>query len=94
MKSLESVTVPSSVEFISAYCFRACRKLKQVTILNPDVELMTNDILEEQYREHNSYEIFRDDEQVVLYGYEGSTTQQYAERYTLPFESLGPAPKK
>ena len=94
MKSLESVTVPSSVEFISAYCFRACRKLKQVTILNPDVELMTNDILEEQYREHNSYEIFRDDEQVVLYGYEGSTAQQYAERYTLPFESLGPIPKK
>ena len=94
MKSLESVTVPSSVEFISAYCFRACRKLKQVTILNPDVELMTNDILEEQYREHNSYEIFRDDEQVVLYGYEGSTAQQYAERYTLPFESLGPVLKK
>lgn len=94
MHSLESVTIPSSVKSISAYCFDGCLNLRQVTILNPHVELMTNDILTEEERKNNSYEIFRDDEQVVLYGYDGSTTEQYAERYTLPFESLGPVPKK
>ena len=92
MQSLESVTIPASVESISAYCFEYCQNLRKVTILNPDVYLMTNEILEEEYRPHNSYEIFGDDRHVVLYGYDGSTVQQYAEKYGLPFESLGSAP--
>lgn len=92
MQFLESVTIPASVESISAYCFDNCRNLRKVTILNPDVYLMTNEILEEEAREYNSYEIFLEDNHVVLYGYDGSTVQQYAEKYTLPFESLGSAP--
>ena len=93
-EALKSVTIPASVNKISAYAFEYCPVLKQVTILNPDVELPDNSFLEEKYRDVNKYIIIQNSPQAVLYGYENSTTQAYAEKWGLKFESLGPAPGK
>ena len=49
--------------------------------------------IEEKYREINKYIIIQDSDQAVLYGYDNSTTQAYAEKWGLKFESLGPAPE-
>ena len=93
-RKLESITVPASVTGIDAYAFDACHKLEKVVILNPEVILPDNSFVEEEYRELNKYIIIQDSEQAVLYGYENSTTQAYAEKWGLKFESLGPAPEK
>lgn len=82
-ESLESVTVPASVEEIGNYAFLYCYNLEQVTILNPDLVLPNNGLL-----------VSADTgKQVVLRGYEGSTTQAYAEKWHLGFESLGAIPE-
>ena len=92
--SLESVTIPASVKEISAYAFDSCRNLQKVVILNPRVLLPDNSFIEEKYREINKYIIIQDSDQAVLYGYDNSTTQAYAEKWGLKFESLGPAPEE
>ena len=89
-RSLETVTIPASVHFIGNYAFADCYALKRVTVLNPWAEIEKETIHKEK-----EYNLFWDSNpQAVLCGYEGSTAQQYAEEYNIPFESLGPAPKK
>ena len=38
-KSIESLTLPSSVQEVGAYSFAGCVNLKNITILNPDIKL-------------------------------------------------------
>ena len=92
--NLESITIPASVTEIRAYAFHSCHDLKKVVILNPEVKLPDNDFLEEKDRENNKYIITENSEKAVLYGYENSTTQAYAEKWGLKFKSLGPVPEK
>ena len=81
-KSLESVTVPASVGYISGYAFVDCHKLEKLVILNPNVNLPDDNLITENTP------------WVTLYGYENSTVQAYAEKHNLKFESLGAAPGK
>ena len=82
-EALESITVPASVKTIDGFAFADCNQLKRVTILNPDVVFVQED-----------KNILKDSPEAVLYGYEDSTTQAYAEKYALKFKSLGAAPGK
>ena len=79
----ESITIPASVKSINGYAFSYCKNLKRVTILNPNVKFKREDC-----------NILNGTPDAVLYGYEGSTTQAYAEKYGLKFESLGAVPGK
>ncbi len=82
MESLESITIPASVQVIESYAFDNCKNLKRVTILNPKT------MFDQQYS------ILDGSPYAVLYGYENSTTQVYAEKWNIKFESLGEAPGK
>ena len=81
--SLESVTVPASVKTINGYAFADCKSLKRVIILNPNVHF-----------EDAEGSVVDDSPNVVLCGYEDSTTQVYAEKWGLKFEKLETTPRK
>ena len=83
MDSLESVTLPASVKSIAGAAFECCPKLEKVIVLNP------NAYFEEFARGCLEYSA-----NAVLYGYENSTTQAYAEQWGVKFESLGAAPEQ
>ncbi|MGN0632140.1 MAG: leucine-rich repeat protein, partial [Ruminococcus sp.] len=74
-KSLTSVTLPESVERIEAAAFLQCDNLKSITIKNPEC-IIIDDI--------ETHEIG-----TVIYGYEGSTAEEYAKHYNGTFVSLG-----
>ena len=64
--------------------------LRQVVILNPDTVFMLDDErFSEEYRATNDLNIINRSPNAVLYGYEGSTTQEYAEKMGDAFASLG-----
>ena len=94
MHSLESIVIPETVKSISGYAFSDCGKLKKITILNPEICLPDNSDVEEELREMNKFIITDGSYQAVLCGYDNSTTQAYAEKWGLKFESLGPVPEK
>lgn len=72
--SLTSVDIPDNVTFIGMYTFYGCNSLEKVTVFNPDCEFDV-DVLT--------------DYDGIIYGYENSTAQAYAEKYGFKFESLG-----
>ena len=80
-ESVEEITVPESVEQISGYAFADCKTLKRVTVLNPDAVF-----------ESEGKNILDDSPNAVLCGYDNSTTQAYAAKNGLKFESLGTSP--
>ena len=93
--SLQSVTVPASVNFIAGYAVAHCDKLEKVTILNPDAVIITDDErFSDDYRATMDFNIIGYSPNAVLYGYENSTAQIYAEQLKDAFESLGEAPVK
>ncbi len=77
--NLISITIPKSVKSIGNSAFLYCH-LKEITILNPDCEIYDSD----DTINNTS----------IIYGYENSTAQAYAEKYDRKFKSLGEAPKK
>ena len=80
-RSLETVTTPASLQEISGFAFTDCYQLKSVTFLSPDVKFETT-----------GNNVFSGCANVVVYGYEGSTAQEYAEKNGIAFSSIGPIP--
>jgi len=80
-ESLRKVTLPASLRCIDGYAFTGCQSLEDVVFFSPDVVIET---MEES--------IFDRSPKVVIYGYDGSTADEYAQRFNIPFASLGPIP--
>jgi len=79
---LTSITIPDSVTSIGFWAFSECTELTSITIKNSDCEI-----------DGSSLGLDINNFNGVIYGYENSTTQAYAEKYGYKFESLGAAPK-
>jgi hypothetical protein len=77
--SLKEIEIPESVRYISKSAFAGCDNLESITILNPDC-----------YIYNDEYTI---NDTAVIYGYDDSTAQEYAEEYSRTFVSLGAAPE-
>jgi hypothetical protein len=75
---LKNITIPDSVTSIGMGAFYRCSSLESITILNPDCDIYDNGSTSDT---------------AVIYGYEGSTAQTYAEEYNRTFVSLGEAPE-
>ena len=85
---LTSVTIPESVISIGDSAFSSCNALASVTIKNPNCEIGdSNDTLSSPH--HYGYNF-----DCVIYGYENSTAQAYAEKYGYKFETLDGEPPK
>lgn len=78
--SLTSVEIPSSVISISYEAFYGCSSLMSIEILNADCS-----IYDHRYTIPSN---------AVIYGYDNSTAQAYAEKYSRKFISLGKSPEK
>ncbi len=75
---LAEITIPDSVVSIGSYAFKGCINLSSITILNPDCEIKkSKDTIIST---------------AVIYGYEGSTAQTYAENYSREFVVLSNEP--
>jgi len=75
---LTSLSIPESVSYIGGYILSGCDNLEYVTIENPNCQFI--DIW-------NQNTIFPED--TIIYGYNNSTVQAYAEKYGLNFINLG-----
>ena len=94
-KSLESVILPASVNYIAGYAFADCPELRQVVILNPDAYIVLDDErFSDDYRAKMNFNIVDESPKAVLYGYEGSTAQEYAGLRDDTFVSLGQGPAR
>jgi hypothetical protein len=72
--SLESITIPSSVTSIGFNAFCNCKKLESVTVLSKNALII------------DSEQTFSPS--ATIYGYAGSTAQDYAAKYDRPFVVL------
>ncbi len=72
--ALTEITIPRSVEYIGAAALHSCSSLGRIIILNPECKLL------------NQGEILPP--KVPLYGYVGSTTEQYAKANSTPFYEI------
>lgn len=83
--SLEKVVIPENVKFIEDYAFRNCSSLKKITILNKDCQFSDN-----SYIINTSTKTSKDIGRFegIIYGWEDSTTQQFAEKFNKMFEKL------
>ncbi len=70
--------MPDSVTSIDWGAFSGCTELTSITIKNPECEI-----------DDSTYTIF---DTAVIYGYDDSTAQAYAEKYNRKFVSLGEKP--
>ena len=75
---LTSITIPASVTSIDDSAFSGCTELTSITIKNPECEIDdSTDTISAT---------------AVIYGYDDSTSQAYAEKYNRKFVSLGEKP--
>ena len=72
-KSLIRVSIPETVLFVDSWAFASCSSLKEVIVLNPDVEYGSD--------------VFADTN-VTIYSFDPSTSKEYAEANYLMFEVL------
>ena len=75
--SIESIIIPKNVTEIGFGVFGFCSALQSITIENPDCEIYTN--------------MHTISDTAIIYGYENSTAQAYAERFDREFISLDKA---
>lgn len=83
---LRYIRIPESVESIEYGAFNWCYNLCDVIICNPSC-----DILFEYDTIYNGYDP-DSDRTCTIYGYDGSTAQQYAAEYGLSFALIGTEP--
>ena len=100
--NLQSITIPENVTYIGGATFGVCRNLKEITILNPKCEIREvtfltpeGEIYDDDITISNGYnektkEYYFDG---IIYGYENSTAQAYAEKYGYKFELIGTEPE-
>ena len=82
---IEEITFSENIESVNCP-LTCCKNLKSVTFLNPDCEIFDNEMsIFNEYFENG--EIY--DYGGIIYGYEGSTAQAYAEKYGYTFQRIG-----
>ncbi len=75
---LTSITIPESVTSIGGSAFYNCTSLKSITIENPECEIKgASDTIADT---------------AIIYGYENSTAQAYANKYGREFAKIGEEP--
>ncbi|MDE6101977.1 MAG: leucine-rich repeat protein, partial [Ruminococcus sp.] len=77
--SLKSIVIPESIESIGNYAFMNSNAIEKITFLNPECNISSEAAITRE---------------CVIYGYENSTAQEYAEKCNINFVSLGKAPEK
>lgn len=77
--AIEEIEIPKNIKKFTGSEFRLCKNLKKVKIYNDNINYY-----------NNSYDtnVFEYDTKLVLYGNEGSTTQEYAKRKNIQFKLL------
>ncbi len=81
--NLREITIPQSVERVKLHAFTSCMYMQKVTVLSKAC------VLEAQQSMGGDL-LFTST--AVLYGYDGSTLEEYAKTYNRNFVSLGEAP--
>lgn len=82
IENLKSIIIPESIEIIGNCAFRRCKNLDTVIIKNPKCEIFDNESTISNFEDENYYiEYFNG----IIYGYENSTAQAYAEKYGYKF---------
>lgn len=79
---IEKMSIPESVVSLGKNAFRNCSRLNEITFLNPKCIIETTDT-------NGEYTIPTG---TTVYGYLGSTAQEYAQKYGNEFVSLGDIP--
>ena len=77
---LEEIVIPENIKKFIGSEFRLCKSLKKVIVYNDSIEYYNNGY------DTNVFERCADD--LILYGNEGSTTQQYAQEKNLTFKLI------
>ena len=78
-KKLTSIVLPKSVEKIWQRAFQGCTGLRDITIMNPNCEIV------EFYSENKTETI---PNTATIHGYKGSTAETYAKQYNLTFVEI------
>ena len=88
--SLESVSIPKSVKSIGIAAFKDCSELESITFLNPDCIIGDEELsyFDNSQTISNSNGGFTG----TIYGYNGSTAQEYAEKHGYKFKSISDNP--
>lgn len=96
--SLETILFPLALKKIGNQSFRGCTKLRKVTIMYHlrsidngafmECTALEQADIKEPFAELDD-QAFSDCPKLVLRGYDGSTTEEYATAHNLQFESLG-----
>lgn len=95
--TVESITLPNSIEYINVWAFENCKKLKtikmgsNVKMINSYAFYNATDIKDfYNYSMDTKYPdgLFDDSVFVTLHGLKGSTTEAYASQYNIPFVPL------
>jgi hypothetical protein len=88
-ENLSDITLPESVTSIAKRAFFKCSKLNSIRILNPECKIYNSEdticdsVIEATGQCHYNG---------IIYGYEGSTAQIYAEKYSYAFAALDSMP--
>lgn len=90
--SLGSVTIPPKVDSIQSGAFEYCSALNSVTFMNPECSISNGTVVNRWKCSDNGGIIY---ESLIytgmIYGYEGSTAQSYAEKNGCQFRIIGSA---
>ena len=84
--AIQKIVLPKNIEYIDFSAFDYTSKLNSITVLNPDAvfaELkLTNDVVPSSYYKS----------QKTIYGYSGSTTEAFCQKYGFRFKALDAQP--
>lgn len=89
--SLQRIVVPESASMISYHAMAECEQLATVVIKNPDIRIENSAETISSGINLETGEPFFDG---VIYGYEGSTAQKYAETYGYAFAPISEVPEE